>query len=543
MITTTLLALLSQAAPAADATVVTAPVSAATVHPDRARVTRRTGTLEDDGAYRFEGLTGRLDPDSVRARVPGGVVLSVDVRARVLTTPPGERMAAFDAEQRELDARRADLADEWEVLTALSNGLARFGTPPTSDRATVGDPEAWRAGADFLTEQTARDAERRRGLEARGAELDRLQQDLNRRRGEWSAPTTPTYEALVEVDVPDGGGVIELEYLVPNAGWEPRYELRAASDARSVAVSYRAQVWQKSGEDWDGVRLALSTAAPRRGAAAPTLETRWAHTLEPGVYARAEEQFDREAGRLADSAAGYDYRKAPAAEKEPVPYAVVRDAGLSLFYELPATDTVRSGAPPASVLIGALQLGIEPEYHCVPALDTTVWLRGRATNDSALTFLPGEASVFFGADHLGRARLDTVRPGQDFVMHLGADHALEVTRRMIGEGTEGAGFFGSKDTWHRTWSVRVENHGAAIAEPDGAAVVYVREALPRATDDRLDVRLEKSNQPTAQGERWQTDREDHGFETWVLRAPRGGQAELRYELRIRHPEDAELRFR
>lgn len=347
---------------------------------------------------------------------------------------------------------------------------------------------------------------------------------------------------MVELDLPESGAELELEYLVPSSGWEPRYELRTAKDARSVQVVYRASVWQQSGEDWDGVQLALSTSQPQRGAAAPTLTTRWVNTSANDVayLGLKSKQVERERiGRLLDDGEADEDSQEPAQN----PFAEIRSEGLSLRYQLPSTDTVLSGAPATSVLVGSADLGITPEYHCAPALDTTVWLRGRARNDSPFTLLPGAASVFFGEDHLGSAWLDTVRPGQEFTLHLGPDHALTVERRMLDEGTEGAGFFGSKSTWHRKWSVRLENHGAAIREPDGSAVVFVREALPRSTDDRVIVSLEGANHPPAGGEQWIADRQEQGIETWRIPVPLRGEAELRYELRIKHPEGAELRFR
>ncbi|MCA8979145.1 MAG: DUF4139 domain-containing protein [Planctomycetes bacterium] len=527
---------------AAEAQPVPAPIADVTVHTDRARVTRRSAQLVADGLYRVDGLTGSLDRDSLRARVDGGHVLSVELRAHELAAPPSARLAAFDEEQRALDAARAVLADELETLNVLATGLARCAKSTDEERATAGDPAVWSAVQSFLREQGAHDAEARRALEERAAELDRQQADLDRRRGELRTDRFPTYDALVELDVPDAGAALELEYLVPASGWEPRYELRTAKDARSVQVAYRASVWQQSGEDWEGVQLALSTAQPQRGAAAPELATRWANTYPArDAYRGAENK------RIKSETLGRErYLDAEASTaEEPAlnPFAEVSAEGLSLRYELPSTDTVLSGAPPTSVLVATAELGIEPEYHCVPALDTTVWLRGRARNDSAYTLLPGSASVFFGEDHLGNAWLDTVRPGQEFTLHLGPDHALTVERRMVDEGTKDAGFFGSKSTWHREWSVRVSNHGAAIHDADGVAVVYVREALPRSTDDRVTVSLAEANLEPAAGAQWVADRKEQGIETWRLLVPLRGEAELRYELRIKHPEGGELQFR
>ena len=55
---------------------------------------------------------------------------------------------------------------------------------------------------------------------------------------------------------------LELEYLVPGARWVPAYQCRMTRDCRSADVAMRAMVAQASGEDWRGVKLFLSTAAP-----------------------------------------------------------------------------------------------------------------------------------------------------------------------------------------------------------------------------------------------------------------------------------------
>lgn len=166
MILNTLITLIAGSA-TLDARPVPAPIADVTVHTDRARVTRRTAELTADGSYRIDGLTGSLDRDSLRARVRGGHVLSVELRAHELAAPPSARLAAFDEEQRALDAARAVLVDELETLSALETGLARCAKQASSDRARAGDPATWSAVQQFLQQEGARDAELRRELEQR----------------------------------------------------------------------------------------------------------------------------------------------------------------------------------------------------------------------------------------------------------------------------------------------------------------------------------------------------------------------------------------
>ena len=60
---------------------------------------------------------------------------------------------------------------------------------------------------------------------------------------------------------------MDLSYIVSHAGWEPTYDVRLAANGKEAELVYRALVRQKSGEDWPGVKLVLSTAKPEVGGA------------------------------------------------------------------------------------------------------------------------------------------------------------------------------------------------------------------------------------------------------------------------------------
>ncbi|KZS95701.1 hypothetical protein SISNIDRAFT_483922 [Sistotremastrum niveocremeum HHB9708] len=74
----------------------------------------------------------------------------------------------------------------------------------------------------------------------------------------------------------DGPAKFILSYAVGGAQWTPLYDLRAsvAQSAKVpplLEVRYRAEIWQSTGEDWNGVKLVLSTASPQTGGDIPTL--------------------------------------------------------------------------------------------------------------------------------------------------------------------------------------------------------------------------------------------------------------------------------
>ncbi|HEY4119179.1 MAG TPA: DUF4139 domain-containing protein, partial [Byssovorax sp.] len=74
----------------------------------------------------------------------------------------------------------------------------------------------------------------------------------------------------IELDACEGERArVVVTYVVPGARWMPAYTVRL--DGAATEIELRAIVQQKTGEDWRGVRLALSTAARQRRGDAPEL--------------------------------------------------------------------------------------------------------------------------------------------------------------------------------------------------------------------------------------------------------------------------------
>ena len=68
---------------------------------------------------------------------------------------------------------------------------------------------------------------------------------------------------------------LNLSYAVAGAQWTPAYDYAAARAAdRSVDLGYFGVINQTTGEDWNKVKLTLSTARPSLGGGAPAL-TPW----------------------------------------------------------------------------------------------------------------------------------------------------------------------------------------------------------------------------------------------------------------------------
>ena len=81
-------------------------------------------------------------------------------------------------------------------------------------------------------------------------------------------------EATAETDVE-----LQVTYVVDEASWKPLYDVRL--EGQTVTLSYLASVTQRSGEDWSGVALSLSTAQPATTTELPELEPWYVSTQRP----------------------------------------------------------------------------------------------------------------------------------------------------------------------------------------------------------------------------------------------------------------------
>lgn len=256
-------------------------VTAVTVFPDRARVTRTGRAKLAAGPQQLEvqQLPLALLPDSLRAagrgtarakllgvtnrlehfyETPADAALQLEKQIQANTDADAElaaRAAVTDKEQKALDA----LVAESEMF---ARGLALRGRTADEQGAFFDfiSRRSRALQADLLA--IGRD---RRDL---AKELDRLKRELS---AVQSARPKQRFSAVVELEVSEPGDLdLELTYVVTGAAWQPLYDIRS-SDA-AVELTYLAQVAQNTGEDWPDVALTLSTARPSLALVIPELD-------------------------------------------------------------------------------------------------------------------------------------------------------------------------------------------------------------------------------------------------------------------------------
>ncbi|GAA2297919.1 DUF4139 domain-containing protein [Streptomyces kunmingensis] len=285
----------------------------------RGAVCRRLarGVVAADGRVRVSGLPRALDPESLRATVVDAQGVRVtEARIAVEAEPhaPDAPRELLREAQRLSDAQQAAEARRDRQARRIEEIAALRPVPPARRRE---DPhrrtpvEAWLGLAEFVDE---RSAALQAGLAGLDEEVRRLTHELDLatdrlERASTDAPSSPVRTSVSAVltlegagsegagsegagsegagsegagsegSEPEGAGAaaveieVEVEYRVPGAVWAPSYRLTRRQGEDGGRLVLRASVAQRTGEDWRGVRISLSTADLSRPTGVPALRS------------------------------------------------------------------------------------------------------------------------------------------------------------------------------------------------------------------------------------------------------------------------------
>jgi hypothetical protein len=95
----------------------------------------------------------------------------------------------------------------------------------------------------------------------------------------------PTGEVVVTVSTKTATPArFKLSYLVNQAGWHPTYDIRVKDINHPIALVYKANVFQQSGEDWNDVKLTISTGNPQESGSKPALSPWYLSFYRPNAH-------------------------------------------------------------------------------------------------------------------------------------------------------------------------------------------------------------------------------------------------------------------
>jgi hypothetical protein len=222
----------------------------------------------------LKGLSPYLDEKSIQVKAQGNFTIqAVNKRLDYLSEKEvGEKVKALEDQIKTIQKSQTLSQNRLQILT---NKASLLSANKDLGSAQAGPTMAeLRAALDFfdaeLTKITTEELQVKSKISEADKELERLRNQISAMR---ESQNKSTAEIRIRVKAPAAGqGAFQVNYLVANAGWYPKYDVRVKTISQPLQINYKAEVYQNTGVDWKNVKLRFSNANPNQSGQAPLLD-------------------------------------------------------------------------------------------------------------------------------------------------------------------------------------------------------------------------------------------------------------------------------
>jgi uncharacterized protein (TIGR02231 family) len=517
-----------------------------TVFPDAAIVTRVAPLALSAGASTLvlRGLPAAIDPASIRVEGEGASVFTIagiDIR-----TTPGDARPVIDSE---LEDKLRGLREQREGTQgriaavegkkAVIERYAQASPEKLSNEAKPLEVAQWATAWNAIGDGLAQANEELRTLRSRVNDLDSQIAALERARPQPTRPEAPKRDVLVarEATAPVAGE-LRISYRVGGAGWAALYDARLETGVRetkpSLEIVRRAQVTQRTGEDWEDVQLSVTTVRVNRGTAAPDLPPLQVSFPEAALAAqdamgRAAPAMQLPAASEARRLIGEEFAdNQPAKEQQ----TVLQAAAFQATFHVPGRVRVPQDGASKNFVLSQRTVAPALSIRAAPVVDETAYLHSSFVNEDQAALLPGEVALHRDGAYVGRARLKLVAPGDTVELGFGADDKVKITRVPLHRRESEPSWIGQTKSDASEFKTTVKNlHGSPMR-------ITVIDRVPFSENAALTVEVLRDI--TAPTERQSENK--RGVMAWSSEYGPGEQKEIRFGYRIQWPADKSVVF-
>jgi len=329
-------------------------------------------------------------------------------------------------------------------------------------------------------------------------------------------------------------GKIEVSYLVPNAGWIPAYDLRADNVTDPMMITYKAHVFQNSGEDWDKVNLILSTYNQNCFTTKPTTGI-WRLDYTINKTGRAEDaqfrsqNFNSEA-EMSAFQAGYEKDKTKegtfgVAKKQFIALQNMADINQNFSnveFDVKLPYSIKADGSHKLMVVTSEKVDAQFYHYMLPRANKNAFLLAKIGDWENLSLLPGKANIYFNQTIVGSTSIDPSIMTDTMEVTLGRDQAIISTRKKISEELKKVGL-GKRNLKTLTFEIEIRNNSKASIN------LTLEDQIPVTANEEIEIQLVDSNGAGFN--------EVTGKLTWELVLKPGQKSTIQFSYSVEHDKD------
>ena len=426
-----------------------------------------------------------------------------------------DSLEMLEKERESGHAELAVLRDEKEVLMANRQ--------ISGDQQVVSVEELERAMQYFrnkLKQISQSEIKIKRSIQELDQTIERLKKQLGARTG---SNRDATGQALIQIhSEKPGKGTLEISYVTMDAGWKPSYNLRASSINEPLQLTYQAEVFQTTGEQWDQLPLVISTGKAQRSHQQPEPKPIYVQFIPERP--RPEVLMQEDMAAIPVTRAQKSISPEPEAE---IAVSSTTHRQIRTEYTPEYTQRIAGDGNTHTLRISTTTLPAEYTYYAAPALDPDAFLLAKITRWERSGFLPGTASLFFENRYVGKSYIDPAQAQDTISLSLGRDPGIALERKQK-QTFETDQLIGKNKTITYQWDIHCRNNKQSNIR------LVLMDQLPVSTHEDIEVEaLELSGA---------SYNKKKGFLNWHLELGPGQSIDKKVRFAIQYPKDKRISY-
>ena len=404
----------------------------------------------------------------------------------------------------------------------------------------------------YLREQLFEINDLEQAIKRRQSDLNTLRSSLNSRisiLNNYSRNKTPKnnaqpiHQIVVTVQSKkETKGSMTITYFVSNASWSPSYDIRVKDINSPVDLTMKATVYQNTKEDWDNVRLTLSTNNPYKNKVKPELSVWYINYYNPnlGYYGNANKLRKKSQVAQLNSVkvTADSYNESDKEESlsfrgnaRPVPsavsstnYTVKSQTMANVEYKIDLRYSIKADNKAHMVAVEQQSIKAKYSHYLVPKYDKEAYLVAQLLDWEDLDLLPSKANLFYEGSYIGETRINPTA-NDTLYISLGNDRNVRIKRTKDKEKYKDKVFSNRKSTTI-SYDLFVKNMSSRTYN------IILEDHIPVSRDKSIVVSLESKSRAKFN--------EKTGMMKWEFNLKAKGNKKLNYTYKVEYDNDKRL---
>jgi uncharacterized protein (TIGR02231 family) len=429
---------------------VSSTITGATVYFNNALVTRNAEVSVNAGITTlvFEHVSPQVIDKTMQVKA-GGNFMIIDVKHEVRYPEPKQepekkltanlqlRIHAMEDSVfiRNLDlvrlkARRSNLEKESDIISKnkLFTGAGRSDTMPV-----LKEMMTWyRNKMEEIAEELLKvQLEERKA----GQQLVRVQTKLNELKnfesqsedGDTEKEPNHCIVVTVSADQPASGNMT-VSYLVDGAGWEPAYDLRSGNSKKQMTITYKANVYQNTGENWENVKLKLSTYVNSPSQNEKPVLPGWVLDY---FQVKQLANWNLSVNTLSNTSLPTSTESELPQQQPMTPVTDISGFFNTTEFDIKLARTIKSDGNKVLMVIQNKEVPVDYTFCLVPKLNRNAFLVARLPGGSELDLLPAVSNIYVDDTYMGEASVSGNTVSDTLEFSMGKDEDIICGRKKI----------------------------------------------------------------------------------------------------------------